>query len=53
MSKQIIDMTKYVAYVFNVDFPSWKHFNKCDTANLIYGTIHVEKTFRVLHCQMC
>ena len=32
---------------------SWNFFHKCDTPNLIYVIIHVEKTFRSLHCQKC
>ena len=32
---------------------SWNFFHKCDTPNLIYVIIHVEKTFRALHCQKC
>ena len=28
-------------------------FHKCDGPNLIFVNIHVENTFRALHCQRC
>ena len=40
-------------YVFWCTISSWKMFRNSDSTNWIYVNIHVEKTFKALHCQMC
>ena len=43
----------FFADVFWCQISSWNFFHKHGICNLIYMTIHMEKTFKAMQCQKC
>ena len=43
----------FFADIFWSCISSWNFSHKNDIYNLIYMTIHIEKTFKAMQCQMC